>query len=235
MAPGWVPAQQDRTYPAGPHGLAHTARGITQSEAQRGVLWVHGRGGALLLRAGVGGRRPCCCVRGWCQIASQAVAAPSLPSFGTSTSASPPIVHARGAERPHAPVADQDVCVFVAKQRCGCCPEHCGGRHAAVLQPPPPAPRTHTLLPLQVCKEGQTLDSNQAAILKVFGVKMADFTLTLLGCWDAEGEEYEQLAAHEGGEGSGSEGEDEDEELLELTGDGFSLPDDSHMMLPAGA
>lgn len=63
------------------------------------------------------------------------------------------------------------------------------------------------------------------------------------------------LAAHDAagssGEGAGDGGDDDDddddgddddgdddaelEDVIELTTDGFTLPDDSHMMLPAGA
>lgn len=38
-----------------------------------------------------------------------------------------------------------------------------------------------------VCKQGQTLDPNQAAILRVFGIKMAVFKVKLLAAWTAEG------------------------------------------------
>lgn len=42
--------------------------------------------------------------------------------------------------------------------------------------------------PLQVCRKGQLLDPNQAALLRVFGVKMATFRITPLAWWSSEGE-----------------------------------------------
>lgn len=42
----------------------------------------------------------------------------------------------------------------------------------------------------QVCREGQVLDAHQAAILRVFGIKMATFKLRLLAAWHAEGVHY---------------------------------------------
>lgn len=41
---------------------------------------------------------------------------------------------------------------------------------------------------LQVCSKGQALDPNQAALLRVFGVKMATFRITPLAWWSSEGE-----------------------------------------------
>jgi hypothetical protein len=41
----------------------------------------------------------------------------------------------------------------------------------------------------QVCRAGQTLDPNQAALLRVFGVKMATFRLTPLAWWSRDGEQ----------------------------------------------
>jgi len=38
-----------------------------------------------------------------------------------------------------------------------------------------------------VCKEGDTLSSNQAALLRVFDIKMAAFKMYPAGCWTAEG------------------------------------------------
>ena len=38
-----------------------------------------------------------------------------------------------------------------------------------------------------VCQQGDTLTSNQAALLRVFDVKMAAFRMYPVGCWLAEG------------------------------------------------
>jgi len=91
----------------------------------------------------------------------------------------------------------------------------------------------------QVCKKGQSLDPNQAAVLRAFGLKTADFTLTLLAVWSAEGEQYEDLVdPGVGGEATavlGDEDSEEDGDGEEDLQDGaFTLPDDSQMMLPAG-
>ncbi len=61
-----------------------------------------------------------------------------------------------------------------------------------------------------VCKEGDVLQSNQAALLRIFGVKMAVFNMKLVGVWEADA--YEQLA-----EGD-SEEEDDGDDLLDLPG-----------------
>jgi hypothetical protein len=45
-------------------------------------------------------------------------------------------------------------------------------------------PRSHTT---QVCRKGQVLGPDQAAILRVFGVKMATFHITPLAWWTSEG------------------------------------------------
>ena len=45
--------------------------------------------------------------------------------------------------------------------------------------------------PYTVCKEGQLLDANQTAILKMFGVAMAEFRVTLLAYYDKEKEQVE--------------------------------------------
>lgn len=39
-----------------------------------------------------------------------------------------------------------------------------------------------------VCREGKPLDPNQAAVLRVFDVKMAAFKMKLLAMWSADGE-----------------------------------------------
>ena len=38
-----------------------------------------------------------------------------------------------------------------------------------------------------VCREGETLSANQAAVLRIFDVKMASFRMRLLACWSADG------------------------------------------------
>jgi hypothetical protein len=40
-----------------------------------------------------------------------------------------------------------------------------------------------------VCRAGKVLDPNQAALLRVFGVKMATFRLTPLAWWSSDGEQ----------------------------------------------
>mmetsp|Transcript_29086 Transcript_29086/g.53454 ORF Transcript_29086/g.53454 Transcript_29086/m.53454 type:complete len:244 (-) Transcript_29086:453-1184(-) len=57
----------------------------------------------------------------------------------------------------------------------------------------------------RVCSEGQILDPNQAALLRVFDVKMSTFRLKLLGCWTAEGETYEELAEDDDDDAAGDE------------------------------
>jgi mRNA turnover protein 4 len=37
-----------------------------------------------------------------------------------------------------------------------------------------------------VCEEGKVLDSHQTALLKFFGVAMADFKVTIAAYWEAE-------------------------------------------------
>ena len=62
-----------------------------------------------------------------------------------------------------------------------------------------------------VCREGETLQSNQAALLRIFGVKMAVFNMKLVGVWEKD--TYEQLGEVD----SGSEDEEGDD-LLDLPG-----------------
>jgi hypothetical protein len=66
---------------------------------------------------------------------------------------------------------------------------------------------THT----QVCKEGRILDANQAAILKVFGIKMAVLRLKLLASWTED--TFEELADGDDDDDEDA-GEDGDEEML---------------------
>ncbi|MEW5299028.1 MAG: hypothetical protein WDW38_004937 [Sanguina aurantia] len=51
-----------------------------------------------------------------------------------------------------------------------------------------------------VCREGQRLDPSSAAILRVFEMKMATFKIKLLAVWQAEGDEFEEMAVDDGGE-----------------------------------
>ena len=60
----------------------------------------------------------------------------------------------------------------------------------------------------QVCREGQVLDTNQAAILRVFGVKMATFRLKLVAAWHQEGEEFEEFEGGDGDDESVGEGDE---------------------------
>ncbi|GAX74570.1 hypothetical protein CEUSTIGMA_g2019.t1 [Chlamydomonas eustigma] len=53
------------------------------------------------------------------------------------------------------------------------------------------------LADFEVCREGKILDSSQASILRVFGIKMATFRLKLLAAWHAEGDSFEILAEAE--------------------------------------
>jgi hypothetical protein len=78
-------------------------------------------------------------------------------------------------------------------------------------------------LPRQVCREGKLLDPNQAALLRVFEIKMATFRFTLLAAWSEDGDAFEVLA----------DGEDSDDEGGSDEG-GYAFPDDGIMDLPAG-
>lgn len=48
-----------------------------------------------------------------------------------------------------------------------------------------------------VCKEGDTLDSRQTSILKIFGVRMAEFRMALTAMYDKSGETVKELSAME--------------------------------------
>ncbi|XP_038677647.1 mRNA turnover protein 4 homolog [Scyliorhinus canicula] len=61
-----------------------------------------------------------------------------------------------------------------------------------------------------VCKEGASLTPEQARLLKLLGVEMADFKVTIKCMWNSETGEFEQLAAT--GERSNKEIEMDDEQ-----------------------
>lgn len=52
-----------------------------------------------------------------------------------------------------------------------------------------------------VCKEGKTLDSNQTALLKIFGIPTAEFRIQALAHWRAATGEVTEVAAAKNGEG----------------------------------
>lgn len=58
-----------------------------------------------------------------------------------------------------------------------------------------------------VCKEGQVLDSNQTALLKMFGVTMAEFRVKVRAWYDASKQEVNVVE-----EGEGVEEDSEDDE-----------------------
>lgn len=89
--------------------------------------------------------------------------------------------------------------------------------------------------PPQVCKEGKALSPDQAALLRVFEIKMAVFRFTLLAAWSAEGDAYESLADGDGGSGSGDDGGDGGGEGGEDDAVFGGFPEgDAAMMLPPG-
>lgn len=67
-----------------------------------------------------------------------------------------------------------------------------------------------------VCKQGDTLSPGQAALLRVFDVKMAAFKMTLLCCWASEGDKITVLAEDDSDdeEGEGFEGQGTEEIIL---------------------
>nr|ACO15134.1 mRNA turnover protein 4 homolog [Caligus clemensi] len=68
-----------------------------------------------------------------------------------------------------------------------------------------------------VCKEGSTLNSNQARILKLFGMKHSEFKIKLLGVWERnnkEGKEFSMLVKDIPTNSDG-EGDNQDEEDME--------------------
>lgn len=60
-----------------------------------------------------------------------------------------------------------------------------------------------------VCEEGRVLDSNQTALLKCFGVAMAEFRIRVVGYWSAATGEVTAVEG-EGENGQGIESMDED-------------------------
>lgn len=92
--------------------------------------------------------------------------------------------------------------------------------------PPAPPPRP------QVCHEGQALDPNQAALLRVFEIKMATFRFTLLAAW-ADDEAEELAGGDEDGSGDGEDGSD-DGGVIDGGAFGGFPEEDAAMMLPAG-
>lgn len=80
------------------------------------------------------------------------------------------------------------------------------------------------------------LDPNQAALLRVFEVKMATFRFTLLAAWSADGDVFEELAAADGDDdGEMDDDDDEGEEGAEEGLAGGAFPEgDAAMMLPPG-
>jgi len=64
--------------------------------------------------------------------------------------------------------------------------------------------------PFTVCREGETLTSEQANILKLLGHQQAQFRLRLVAVWSKEGGKFEVLADMPSNAKSNSEGEDEE-------------------------
>ena len=75
---------------------------------------------------------------------------------------------------------------------------------------------------LQVCKEGQTLNSHQAALLRHFDVKMAVFRLKLVGVWRNTTNQYEVLG--EGVDTFEEEADDGDDTNMAIVPDSMKLP-----------
>ena len=60
-----------------------------------------------------------------------------------------------------------------------------------------------------VCKEGQVLDSNQTALLKMFGVTMAEFRVKVRAWYDASKQDVKIVEEDDGGD---AEEDDDDDE-----------------------
>lgn len=52
-----------------------------------------------------------------------------------------------------------------------------------------------------VCREGKKMDSNQTALLKLFGVATAEFRIQVLAYWTAESGEVTEVEGADGGDG----------------------------------
>ena len=63
-----------------------------------------------------------------------------------------------------------------------------------------------------VCEEGKVLDSNQTALLKCFGIHMAEFRVRALAAWSAATGEVTVLASNGDAVNGGAEVDDEDME-----------------------
>ena len=48
-----------------------------------------------------------------------------------------------------------------------------------------------------VCQEGDVLDSRQTTLLKIFGVRMAEFRIQLRACWEKSAEQVRKIGAME--------------------------------------
>ncbi|XP_029943550.1 mRNA turnover protein 4 homolog [Salarias fasciatus] len=73
--------------------------------------------------------------------------------------------------------------------------------------------RVETLLKdHQVCKEGDVLTPEQARILKLFAIEMAEFKVQIKCMWNSETSEFEMFAEEEPVQGEDVEEEDDDAE-----------------------
>ena len=90
------------------------------------------------------------------------------------------------------------------------------GLHTKMVRGVPTLEREHV-----VCKQGQTLGTEQAQILKLVGIKMGEFRVRLRWRWDKESGDVVEI---EGGDsdpqaeeepGAEEDGEDEDEGMSE--------------------
>uniref|UniRef100_A0AAY4D2U4 Ribosome assembly factor mrt4 n=1 Tax=Denticeps clupeoides TaxID=299321 RepID=A0AAY4D2U4_9TELE len=75
----------------------------------------------------------------------------------------------------------------------------------------------------EVCKEGDTLTPEQARILKLFGIEMAEFKLSIKCMWNSESGDFVQLIedgseAMQASEGDEDDDDDDDNEDKDLEG-----------------